>query len=84
MPTYVAAGIARFCPNGAPKPSKTPGIYVRPTFGAPDLGATVDITPLVSAADKQFIEEVVGYILFYARMIDHLILPNLTFISKSS
>ena len=82
MPTYVAAGIARFCPNGAPKPSKTPGSYAQPTFGAPDLGATVDETPLVSASSKQFIQEVVGYFLFYARMIDHLMLPSLTFISK--
>jgi len=82
MPKYVDAGIARFCPDGAPKPSKTPGIYVQPTFGAPDMGATVDTTPLVSASEKQFIQEVVGYFLFYARMIDHLMLPSLTFISK--
>jgi len=82
MPNYVNAGIARFCPDGPPKPAKTPGIYVPPTFGAPDLSATVDDSPLASAAEKQFIQEVVGYFLFYARMIDHLMLPSLTFISK--
>jgi hypothetical protein len=82
MPNYVSAGIARFCRDGPPKPAKTPGIYVPPTFGAPDLSATVDDSPLASAAEKQFIQEVVGYFLFYARMIDHLMLPSLTFISK--
>ena len=82
MPNYVNAGIARFCPDAPPKPAKTPGIYVPPIFGAPDLSATVDDSPLASAAEKQFIQEVVGYFLFYARMIDHLMLPSLTFISK--
>jgi len=82
MPKYVDAGIARFCPDGPPKPAKTPGIYVAPSFGAPDLGATVDNSPPVSAESKQFIQEVVGYYLFYARMINHLMLPSLTFISK--
>jgi hypothetical protein len=82
MPNYVASGIARFCPDGPLKPSKTPGIYVPPVFGAPDLGPTVDTTPPAPASAKQFIMEVVGYFLFYARMIDHLMLPSLTFISK--
>ena len=53
-----------------------------PTFGAPELSATVDDSPLVSAAEKQFIQEVIGYFLFYARMIDHMMLLSLTFISK--
>jgi hypothetical protein len=82
MPNYVAAGIQRFCPNVPLSHANTPGIYVPPTFGAPDLGATVDTTPLVTLLDKQFIMEVVGYFLYYARIIDHLMLPSLTFIAK--
>jgi len=45
MPNYVAAGIARFCPDGHLSPVKTPGIYLPPQYGAPNLGATVDTTP---------------------------------------
>ena len=82
MPTVVPAALHRFCPTQLPKPSKTPGIYVPPQYGAPDLGATVDTTPLVSAADKGFIMAVVGVFLFYARMVDHTMLPAVTFISK--
>jgi len=82
MPNYVAAGIARFCPNGPPLPANTPGIYVPPKFGAPDLGATVDTTAPATLTDKQFIMEVVGYFLYYARIIDHRMLPSLTFIAK--
>jgi len=82
MPNYVASGIARFCPNGPPPPANTPGIYVPPKFGAPDLGATVDTTAPATLTDKQFIMEVVGYFLYYARIIDHRMLPSLTFIAK--
>jgi hypothetical protein len=82
MPNYVAAGIARFCPDGPLSSAKTPGIYLPPQYGAPDLGATVDTTPLVGLLDKQFIMEVVGYFLYYARIIDHLMLPCLTFLAK--
>jgi hypothetical protein len=82
MPNYVATSLARLCPDGPPRPSKTPGIYLPPKYGAPNLGPTVDTSPLVSAADKQFIMEVVGTFLFYARMVDHTMLPAVTFISK--
>ena len=82
MPTYVAAGIARFCPDGPPPPANTPGIYVPPTFGAPDLSATVDTTEPTTLTEKQYIMEVVGYFLYYARIIDHRMLPTLTFIAK--
>ena len=82
MPTYVASGIARFCPDGPPPPAKTPGIYVPPTFGAPNLDAKIDTTPLATLTEKQFIQEVVGYFLYYARIIDHRMLPSLTFIAK--
>jgi hypothetical protein len=82
MPTYVAAGIARFCPEGLPLSANTPGIYVPPKYGAPNLSATVDTTPLASLSEKQFIMEVVGYFLYYARIIDHRMLPCLTFIAK--
>jgi hypothetical protein len=82
MPTYVAAGIARFCPDGPPPPAHTPGIYVPPTFGAPDLSATVDTTEPATLTEKQYIMEVVGYFLYYARIIDHRMLPTLTFIAK--
>ena len=82
MPTTVPAAIARFYPNGPPKGTHTPGIYVAPNFKSPDLGATVDTSPPASTAERKFIMEVTGVFLFYARMIDHMMLPTTTFISK--
>ena len=82
MPNVVTTALARFCPDGDPRPSDTPGNYEPPQYGALDLGATVDNTAPVSAADKAFIMAVVGVFLFYARMIDHTMLPAVTFISK--
>ena len=82
MPTTCDAAISRFCPNGPPPPQKSPGKYLPPKYGAPDLSATVDDTPLVSEEQKSFIMAVVGVFLFYARMVDHTMLPAITFISK--
>jgi hypothetical protein len=82
MPNYVSTSITRLCPDGPPRPSRTPGIYLPPKYGAPNLGPTVDTSPLVSVDDKKFIMEVVGTFLFYARMVDHTMLPAVTFISK--
>jgi hypothetical protein len=82
MPNYVSTSITRLYPDGPPRPSRTPGIYLPPKYGAPNLGPTVDTSPLVSVDDKKFIMEVVGTFLFYARMVDHTMLPAVTFISK--
>ncbi len=82
MPTTCDAALDLLCPDGPPRDRNSPGIYLTPKYGAPDLGATVDDTPLVSAASKAFIMKVVGIFLFYARMVDHTMLPAITFISK--
>ena len=82
MPNYFSTSITRLCPDGPPRPSKTPDIYLPPKYGAPNLGPTVDTSPLVSVADKQFIMELVSTFFFYARMVDHTMLPAVTFISK--
>ena len=84
MPNFVTTAIARFCPDEDPRPSATPGIYVPPTYGAPDMGTTVDTTSPVSADKKKFIMEVVGVFLFYARMVDHSMLPAVTLILSAS
>ena len=82
MPTTIPDAIARFLPNGPRKKAKSPGIYVPPNYMAPDMGATVDDSPPASAKDKDFIMQVVGVFLFYARMVDCTMLPITTFISK--
>ena len=83
MPNYISTSITRLCPDGPPRPSATPGIYLPPKYGAPNLGRTVDTSPLVSATTKTFIMEVVGTLLFYARMVDHTMLPAIMCISKT-
>lgn len=53
MPNYVSTSITRLCPDGSPRQSATPGIYLPLKYGAPNLGPTVDTSLLVSVADKK-------------------------------
>jgi hypothetical protein len=83
MPTTVPDALARFLPNGITKGARTPSQYVPPfKRGPPDLGATVDNTQPVSLEARQFIQQVVGVFLFYARMIDITMLPAVRAISE--
>ena len=84
MPTTVPDAIKRFCPNGPPRKNKSPIKYIPPLYGAKsDLGATVDTSPPVSAADKLFIQQVAGVFLYYGRMVDITMLPAVRAISEA-
>ena len=84
MPTTVPDAIERFCPNAPPRKQKSPIKYIPPTYGAQsDLGATIDTSAPVPAADKLFIQQVAGVFLYYSRMVDITMLPATRAISEA-
>ena len=74
-PGYLATLLASVCPRGV-KGYDSPSIYTAPIFGstAPQI-TPVDSTAPASTADSKKLQRVVGSILYYARAIDHLMLP---------
>ena len=84
MPTVVPAALARFCPNGLPRGVDSPATYTAFTPGKPNLSAKEDTSPLLNSPEKtEFIQQVVGVYLHYARMADPLMLPAVSAISET-
>ena len=84
MPEYLPKVLARFASGTVLRGADSPALYIPPSKGTPNMGPTpIDTSPEVSAADKQFVMEVNGSMLYYARAIDHLMLPACTTISVS-
>ena len=76
MPNVIPSALARFCPNGPPRPSRSPSYYSGFTPGkSSHLPTTEDESPLLDDAGKQFVQQVAGTFLHYARAIDYTMLP---------
>jgi hypothetical protein len=65
------------------KGASSPGIYVSPAMGVKIQPETSDDSALATPAEKLWIQQVNGYFLYYARMLDDLILPTCNEISAS-
>ena len=74
-PGYLENLLSSVCPDGV-KPAQSPYIYCQPEYGstAPQT-ATVDNSPPATTAEAKVLQRVVGSILYYARAIDHSMLP---------
>lgn len=77
MPDYrLPKVLARFTAGKKLRGASSPAKSVPPSKGPPNLAATPsDSASSVSAAQKQFIMEVNGCMPYYARDINHLMLP---------
>ena len=76
MPTVVPTALSRFCPEGPPRPSRSPSYYSGFTPGKlAQLPTQDDDSPLLDAHGKQFVQQVAGTFLHYARAIDYTMLP---------
>jgi hypothetical protein len=74
MPNYIPAMLSRLCPSGCGSAS-SPAIYTPPVSypdSPPHLSPPSPTTPAtpVSPAEKTWIQQVVGSLLFYARALD--------------
>ena len=84
MPDYLPKVLARFATGKTLRGASSPSKYIPPSKGTPNMGATpIDDSPEVSAAEKHFVMAVNGSMLYYARAIDHLMLPACTEISSN-
>ena len=78
MLDYVPDALVRFQHQAPRKPQHQPYPHVETTYGAKQqFAADDDTSPLLNAADKKFIQEVVGTFLYYARAVDATMLPAL-------
>ena len=78
MLNYVADAIKRFHHEQPRKPEDQPYPHVKPNYGAKTQYATnEDTSPLLSKADKKFVQEVTGTFLYYARAVDTTMLTAL-------
>ena len=68
MPNYVPAMLSRLCPSGCG--SATSQATYTPPVPYPDTSSPLTLTTLVSPAEKTWIQQVVGSLLFYARALD--------------
>ena len=74
MPGYIAKLLKRVRPNGV-KGARTPSTYTAPNYQrATSQAATVDSSPLASAAQQKELQVIVGTLLYYARSVDPSIL----------
>ncbi len=83
MPSYVAKGLTRFSGNKPLKPASSPGIYLAPVMGVKIQPEKTDDSAPATPAQKLWIQQVNGYFLYYARILDELILPTCNEISSS-
>ena len=78
MPGYVERALQRFAHPNPTRQQHSPHAWQRPKYGnkvqyAPDE----DNSPILDAADKKKVQEVVGTFLYYARAVDSTMLPAL-------
>jgi hypothetical protein len=77
MPGYVQAALTRFNVPLPTKPTISPAKYSQRNFQTPDYEILDDQSPQLPPKDANFILQVIGVFLWYARMVDHVILTHL-------
>ena len=70
MPGYIKKALTRFGITDTGKKMNTPGPHIKPTYGKQTQETYIDESPKLSEEHQKFIEQVVGVMLYYARVID--------------
>ena len=83
MPAYISKGLTRFTGDRLMRGASSPSVYIAPTMGVKIQPETKDDSAPATPAQKLWIQQVNGYFLYYARMLDELILPTCNEISSS-
>jgi hypothetical protein len=75
MPGYVAKALERFQHPPPKRPQHSPHDWQAPQYGAKtQLSDKADTSPLLPPSGIQFLQQVVGTILYYARAVDNTML----------
>ena len=81
LPGYIAKVLARFCPDSTATAS-APGVYVAPEYGAKVQYVAQDKSPALDSPGVKRLREIVGCLLYYARVIDYTMLTVLNEIAS--
>jgi hypothetical protein len=82
MPEYIPALLQLHRPLGV-RLASSPSIYIPPKYdgsSAPQM-TPEDTSPPASAAQKKELQEVIGSLLYCARILDHSLLPTVTYLA---
>ncbi len=72
MPSYIYALLHLYRPQGI-RLASSPSIYIPPKFE--------DFSQLASTAQKLELHEVIGSLMYYVRILDHTLLPAVTYLA---
>jgi hypothetical protein len=82
MPGYIEHALARFQHPKPKKPQHNPYKYLQPEYGASvQYAADADTSPLLDAAGKKRVQEILGTLLYYARAVDPTMLVTISSLS---
>jgi hypothetical protein len=84
MPEYVRKALERFMHRRPNAKTDAPHEWTEPVYGQKrQMAEEPDSTPLLSPADKTFVQQVVGVFLYYGRAVDLTILTALNSIAET-
>jgi len=79
MPNRIKQACERFGIESPAKPIDSPAAYTKPVYGKNiQQMSSVDLSAPLNAADKKFVQEVIGTLTHYARMVDPTMLRDVS------
>jgi hypothetical protein len=82
MPGYIERALSRFQHSKPGKPQDNPYKYLQPEYGARvQYAPDADVSPLLDAAGKKRVQEILGTLLYYARAVDPTMLVTISSLS---
>ena len=79
MPGYIENALVRFGHKKPDNPQMQPHPHILPTYGVKiQYAKAADTSPPVTTAEKKFIQQVIGVLLYYGRAVDSTILTGLS------
>jgi hypothetical protein len=83
MPGYIRRALLRFAHATPSRPQHSPHVYTSPTYGSgAQFGPVEEDSPPLDAANTKKLQQVLGVLLFYARMVDNTLLVDINTISS--
>ena len=81
MPVYVQADLLKFQNEATTKPQDVPHWWNQPTYGANNQYDDTDNADLVDAQSTLYVQQVCGIFLYYAILVDQIMLVALNAIA---
>ena len=83
MPGYIQRALSRFHHDPPTRPQHSPHAWTPPTYGSsPQLTSDPDPSPLANKDQIKRLQQIIGVLLYYARMVDMTLLVTLSTIAS--